>query len=258
MPIATRFARPRAAACLDERIDALPGGYDCVCGATCGCPAELQRLAIARAAVAGAAAAARRTGSALDPQTGRALRNMLRGDMRTRVIVSHDLDAVRHADQIRDGSRPHRRAARMRRCWPRAGCMRGWAARTVPRARRPHDDEVAQTFACLLAETRRALARRRGWAVAAALLDGACGLLLVPLIRAWFAGAQAAAALDDRARRADAGVTPSCCTSHNAAAIARAARSRPVSSERLVRHLPRIASWQAVRDSHPAGRCAGR
>ncbi|POM17590.1 hypothetical protein CSX04_05888 [Burkholderia cepacia] len=45
---------------------------------------------------------------------------------------------------------------------------------------------------CLPSGTRRALWRGVGWAVAAALLDGACGLLLVPLIRAWFAGAQAA------------------------------------------------------------------
>jgi ATP-binding cassette, subfamily B, bacterial len=42
---------------------------------------------------------------------------------------------------------------------------------------------------CLPSEARRALWRGAGWAVAAALLDGACGLLLVPLIRAWFAGA---------------------------------------------------------------------
>lgn len=45
---------------------------------------------------------------------------------------------------------------------------------------------------CLPSEARRALWRGAGWAVAAALLDGACGLLLVPLIRAWFAGAQTA------------------------------------------------------------------
>lgn len=38
--------------------------------------------------------------SALDPQTGRALRNALHGGARTRVIVSHDLAAVRQADQI--------------------------------------------------------------------------------------------------------------------------------------------------------------
>lgn len=41
---------------------------------------------------------------------------------------------------------------------------------------------------CLPADTRRSLVRGVGWAVAAALLDGLCGVLLVPLIRAWFAG----------------------------------------------------------------------
>ena len=90
------------AACLDERIDALPGGYDCVCGRDVRLSGgELQRLAIARALLSPAPLLLLdEPASALDPQTGRALRNALRGDMRTRVIVSHDLDAVRHADQI--------------------------------------------------------------------------------------------------------------------------------------------------------------
>ncbi|WP_175968959.1 ABC transporter ATP-binding protein [Burkholderia sp. BCC0322] len=90
------------AACLDERIDALPGGYDCVCGRDVRLSGgELQRLAIARAWLSPAPLLLLdEPASALDPQTGRALRNALRGDARTRVIVSHDLDAIRHADQI--------------------------------------------------------------------------------------------------------------------------------------------------------------
>ncbi|WP_314598724.1 ABC transporter ATP-binding protein, partial [Burkholderia aenigmatica] len=90
------------AACLDERIDALPDGYDCVCGRDVRLSGgELQRLAIARALLAPAPVLLLdEPASALDPQTGRALRNALRGDARTRVIVSHDLDAIRHADQI--------------------------------------------------------------------------------------------------------------------------------------------------------------
>ncbi|HDR9483792.1 TPA: ABC transporter ATP-binding protein [Burkholderia aenigmatica] len=90
------------AACLDERIDALPGGYDCVCGRDVRLSGgELQRLAIARALLSPAPVLLLdEPASALDPQTGRALRNALRGDARTRVIVSHDLDAIRHADQI--------------------------------------------------------------------------------------------------------------------------------------------------------------
>ncbi|VWB10015.1 multidrug ABC transporter permease [Burkholderia lata] len=90
------------AACLDERIDALPGGYDCLCGRDVRLSGgELQRLAIARALLSPAPLLLLdEPASALDPQTGRALRNALRGDSRTRVIVSHDLDAIRHADQI--------------------------------------------------------------------------------------------------------------------------------------------------------------
>ncbi|MEB2607560.1 ABC transporter ATP-binding protein [Burkholderia cenocepacia] len=90
------------AACLDERIDALPGGYDCVCGRDVRLSGgELQRLSIARALLSRAPLLLLdEPASALDPQTGRALRNALRADMRTRVIVSHDLDAIRHADQI--------------------------------------------------------------------------------------------------------------------------------------------------------------
>ncbi|WP_175998850.1 ABC transporter ATP-binding protein [Burkholderia stabilis] len=90
------------AACLDERIDALPGGYDCMCGRDVRLSGgELQRLSIARALLSRAPLLLLdEPASALDPQTARALRNALRGDARTRVIVSHDLDAIRHADQI--------------------------------------------------------------------------------------------------------------------------------------------------------------
>ncbi len=90
------------AACVDARIDALPGGYDCVCGRDVRLSGgELQRLSIARALLSRAPLLLLdEPASALDPQTGRALRNALRADTRTRVIVSHDLDAIRHADQI--------------------------------------------------------------------------------------------------------------------------------------------------------------
>ena len=110
---------------------------------------------------------------------------------------------------------------------------------------------------CLPAETRRALWRGAGWAVAAALLDGACGLLLVPLIRAWFAGAQAAVLHWTIALGA--------LTLCHAFVLYVAQRGGYRAGgalaaglvERLVRHLPRIASWQAVRDSHPAGLLRG-
>ncbi|WP_081066796.1 ABC transporter ATP-binding protein [Burkholderia cepacia] len=110
---------------------------------------------------------------------------------------------------------------------------------------------------CLPSGTRRALWRGAGWAVAAALLDGACGLLLVPLIRAWFAGAQAAVLHWTIALGA--------LTLCHAFVLYVAQRGGYRAGgalaaglvERLVRHLPRIASWQAVRDSHPAGLLRG-
>ncbi|CAK0528153.1 ABC transporter ATP-binding protein/permease [Burkholderia pseudomallei] len=90
------------AACLADRIDALPGGYDCRYGRDVRFSGgELQRLAIARALLSHAPLLLLdEPASALDPQTGRALRNALHGGARTRVIVSHDLAAVRQADQI--------------------------------------------------------------------------------------------------------------------------------------------------------------
>nr|WP_175220339.1 ABC transporter ATP-binding protein [Burkholderia aenigmatica] len=110
---------------------------------------------------------------------------------------------------------------------------------------------------CVPYETRRALWRGVGWAVAAALLDGACGLLLVPLIRAWFAGGQAAVLHWTIALGA--------LTLCHAFVLYVAQRGGYRAGgalaaglvERLVRHLPRIASWQAVRDTHPAGLLRG-
>ncbi|MBJ9589552.1 ABC transporter ATP-binding protein [Burkholderia seminalis] len=110
---------------------------------------------------------------------------------------------------------------------------------------------------CLPPETRRALRRGVGWAVAAALLDGACGLLLVPLIRAWFAGAHAAALHWTIAL----GALTLCHALVMYVAQRGGYRAGGALAaglvDRLVRHLPRIASWQAVRDSHPAGLLRG-
>ncbi|WP_431824566.1 ABC transporter ATP-binding protein [Burkholderia sp. F1] len=110
---------------------------------------------------------------------------------------------------------------------------------------------------CLPAETRRALCRGVGWALAAALLDGACGVLLVPLIRAWFSGAAAAALHWAIAL----GALTLCHALVLYAAQLRGYRAGGALAaglvERLVRHLPRVASWQTVRDSHPAGLLRG-
>ncbi|MET3553472.1 ATP-binding cassette subfamily B protein [Burkholderia sp. 567] len=110
---------------------------------------------------------------------------------------------------------------------------------------------------CLPRDTRRALWRGVGWAVAAALLDGACGLLLVPLIRAWFDGAHAVAL--------HWMIVLGALTLGHALVLYvaqlggyRAGGALTVGLvERLVQHLPRIASRQAVRDSHPAGLLRG-
>lgn len=110
---------------------------------------------------------------------------------------------------------------------------------------------------CLPSDTRRALWRGVGWAGAAALLDGACGLLLVPLIRAWFAGAHAAVL--------HWAVALGALTLCHALVLYvaqlggyRAGGALAVGLvERLVQHLPRVASWQTVRDSHPAGLLRG-
>ncbi|UXU91745.1 ABC transporter ATP-binding protein [Burkholderia sp. S-53] len=129
-------------ACLDDRIDTLPGGYDCVCGRDVRLSGgELQRLSIARALLSTAPLLLLdEPASALDPQTARALRNALRGDTRTRVIVSHDLDAIRHADQIlvMDRGRIVERGTHVAllasgglyaRLWRERGAARGEAAR---------------------------------------------------------------------------------------------------------------------------------
>ncbi|MCR5898929.1 ABC transporter ATP-binding protein, partial [Burkholderia sp. HAN2018] len=117
--------------------------------------------------------------------------------------------------------------------------------------------KLLKRLQCLPSGTRLALWRGVGWAMAAALLDGACGLLLVPLIRAWFAGAQAAVLHWTIALGA--------LTLCHAFVLYVAQRGGYRAGgalaaglvERLVRHLPRIASWQAVRDSHPAGLLRG-
>lgn len=108
---------------------------------------------------------------------------------------------------------------------------------------------------CLPADTRRSLVRGVGWAVAAALLDGLCGVLLVPLIRAWFAGGALlhwAAAL--------IALTLGHALVLYAAQLGgyRAGGALALGLvDRLVRHLPRIAAPQTVRDSDPEGLLRG-
>ncbi|NOK46277.1 ATP-binding cassette domain-containing protein [Burkholderia thailandensis] len=108
---------------------------------------------------------------------------------------------------------------------------------------------------CLPGDTRRALYRGVGWAVAAALLDGLCGVLLVPLIRAWFSGG---ALLHWAA-------APVALTLGHALVLyvaqLRGYRAGGALAaglvDRLVRHLPRIGAPRAVRDSHPEGLLRG-
>ncbi|KWX28890.1 ATP-binding cassette domain-containing protein [Pseudomonas aeruginosa] len=91
-------------ACLDERIMALPRGYDSVPGRDLQLSGgELQRLALARALLSPARLLLLdEPTSALDPQTARqVLRNLReRGGGRTRVIVAHRLAEVSNADLI--------------------------------------------------------------------------------------------------------------------------------------------------------------
>ncbi|EMT6010926.1 ABC transporter ATP-binding protein [Pseudomonas aeruginosa] len=91
-------------ACLDERIMALPRGYDSVPGRDLQLSGgELQRLALARALLSPARLLLLdEPTSALDPQTARqVLRNLReRGGGRTRVIVAHRLAEVSDANLI--------------------------------------------------------------------------------------------------------------------------------------------------------------
>ncbi|WP_263143535.1 ABC transporter ATP-binding protein [Pseudomonas sp. RIT-PI-AD] len=92
------------AACLDSRIMALPKGYASIAGDDVQLSGgELQRLAIARALLSGAPIMLLdEPTSATDPQTERALRAALRDGAagRTRLIVAHRLESIRHAEQI--------------------------------------------------------------------------------------------------------------------------------------------------------------
>lgn len=92
------------AACLDPWIMALPNGYASVAGDDVQLSGgELQRLAIARALLSSAPIMLLdEPTSALDPQTERALRAALSDQAagRTRLIVAHRLETIRHAEQI--------------------------------------------------------------------------------------------------------------------------------------------------------------
>lgn len=92
------------AACLDSRIMALPNGYASIAGDDVQLSGgELQRLAIARALLSSAPIMLLdEPTSATDPQTERALRAALRDGAagRTRLIVAHRLETIRHAEQI--------------------------------------------------------------------------------------------------------------------------------------------------------------
>ncbi|WP_256977346.1 ABC transporter ATP-binding protein [Bordetella genomosp. 10] len=89
-------------ACLDDRVMALPDGYDTVYGRDVVLSGgELQRLALARALLSPASVLLLdEPASAVDPATRRALERVLLGERRTRLIVTHDLDLARRADRI--------------------------------------------------------------------------------------------------------------------------------------------------------------
>lgn len=92
------------AACLHARIMALPKGYASIAGDDVQLSGgELQRLAIARALLSRAPIMLLdEPTSATDPQTERALRAALHQQAagRTRLIVAHQLQSIRHAEQI--------------------------------------------------------------------------------------------------------------------------------------------------------------
>lgn len=92
------------AACLDSWVMGLPKGYASVVDEDVRLSGgEVQRLAIARALLSRAAIMLLdEPTSATDPQTERALRSALQDDAagRTRLIVAHRLDTIRHAEQI--------------------------------------------------------------------------------------------------------------------------------------------------------------
>lgn len=92
------------AACLDSWIMGLPKGYASVVDDDVRLSGgELQRLAIARALLSSAPILLLdEPTSAIDPQTERALRAALRDDAagRTRLIIAHRLETIRHAEQI--------------------------------------------------------------------------------------------------------------------------------------------------------------
>lgn len=96
--------RAAKAACLDAWIMGLPKGYASVVDEDVRLSGgELQRLAIARALLSPAPIMLLdEPTSATDPHTERALRAALHNDAagRTRLIIAHRLETIRHAEQI--------------------------------------------------------------------------------------------------------------------------------------------------------------
>ncbi|WP_242196931.1 MULTISPECIES: ABC transporter ATP-binding protein [unclassified Pseudomonas] len=99
-----QVCRVAKAACLDAWIMGLPKGYASVVDEDVRLSGgELQRLAIARALLSAAPIMLLdEPTSATDPHTERALRAALHNDAagRTRLIIAHRLETIRHAEQI--------------------------------------------------------------------------------------------------------------------------------------------------------------